>query len=824
MEKFAFWSESVERLYERLGVSREGLSSEEAGRRLREFGLNTLKPPKKGKGLLLFVSQFKSPLIWLLIGAAILSFFLAERTDGMIILIIVVLSGLLGYFQERGALSALEKLLQLVQIRANVLRDGKEVEVALEHVVPGDMVILRAGDLVPADGVVVEEKNFFVNEAVLTGESVPAEKIAGAVEVGAPLLKRTNGVFMGTVVSSGTAVCLMVATGPRTEYGQISEQIRQKRPDTAFEVGVRQFGYFLMIVTLVMVGAIFIFNVLFHRPILEAFLFSLALAVGLTPQLLPAIITVNLSHGARRMAKKKVVIKRLPSIENFGQMNVLCADKTGTVTIGKIGLERVSSDKTALYAVANAHYQTGYQNPLDQAILEKLKIDVGDWHKTDEIPYDFERKRMSVIFDNFIVTKGAVHQVLDVCASMENPDGSVVPIDRAQLEKYYEEQSGQGFRLIGVAYGETTREENLTFLGFLHFLDPLKPDIAKVVSELKNKGVQLKIITGDYRTVALHAAAAVGMTHAHLAVGEEIRSASDEALQKIVKEKNVFAEIEPNQKERIVLAARKAGFIVGYLGDGVNDVAALHSADVSISVESGADACKAAADIVLLEKNLNVLREGVEEGRATFANTIKYVYMATSANFGNMFSLAGTSLFLSFLPLLPKQVLLTNLLTDFPEMAIATDRVDRAIVMRPEKWDLRFIRRFMIVFGLISSIFDYATFAVLLFLLKADEKLFQTGWFVESVISAGLIVLVIRTRGPFYRSRPGKWLAISVFAVVLAVLALPNIPLLADLFGFVPLPLIFYAPLAGIIFFYIASVEIAKHFFFRYTHKSCKKI
>ncbi|HSX11164.1 MAG TPA: magnesium-translocating P-type ATPase [Chlamydiales bacterium] len=821
MERGAFWSRSVEELYGLLRAGREGLSTEEAGRRVGTYGLNSLKPPKRGKGWILFVSQFKSPLIWLLMGAAVLSAFLGDPTDASIILIIVGLSGLLGYFQERGAINALEKILQLVQVKADVLRDGKEVEIPVEYVVPGDVVVLRVGDIVPADAILVEAKHLFVNEATLTGESAPAEKRVGVVDADAAVLKRSNSVFMGTVVSNGMAVCLVVATGRNTEYGQISEHLRFKRPVTAFEIGVRNFGLFLMIVTLVMVGAIFFFNVMLHRPILEAFLFSLALAVGLTPQLLPAIITVNLSHGARQMARKKVVIKRLPSIENFGQMNVLCADKTGTVTVGKIGLEKATnseggeSEKVALYAVANAHYQASYQNPLDVAILEKLKIDVSDWHKSDEIPYDFERKRMSVIFDQFIVCKGAVHQILNVCSAMENPDGSVVPIDRAKLEAYYEEESHRGFRLIGIAYGETTQEENLVFLGFLHFLDPLKPDIAQVVEELKKKGVQLKIITGDYRTVALHAAGAIGMAHSHLAVGEEIRAASDEELQKIVKAKNVFAEIEPNQKERIVLAVRKAGFIVGYLGDGVNDISALHSADVSIAVEGGADAAKEVSDIVLLEKDLVVLREGVEEGRNTFANTIKYVYMATSANFGNMFSLAGTSLFLPFLPLLPKQVLLTNLLTDFPEMAIATDRVDQAISARPEKWDLRFIRHFMIVFGLISSIFDYMTFGVLLYLLKADEKLFQTGWFVESVVSAGLIVLVIRTRGPFYRSRPGKWLAIAVFSVVIAVLFVPFITPLADLFGFVPLPLIFYAPLAGIIFLYILSVEIAKHFFFR---------
>lgn len=820
-----FWQESIQQLYEKMGSGPAGLSIAEAARRLESAGLNRVSPKKRGKGFLLFLAQFKSPLIWLLVAAALLSFFLGGRTDAAIIVLIVGLSGLLGYFQERGALNALDKLLQLVQVKIDVIREGKESEIPIEEVVPGDVVILRTGDIVPADGALIEANSFFVNESTLTGESIPAEKRVGVSAAETPLLKRTNAVFMGTVVSSGKALCLVVATGKKSEYGQIAEKAGFKPPHTAFEIGVRQFGLFLMIVTLVMVGAIFAFNVFLQRPILDAFLFSLALAVGLTPQLLPAIITVNLSHGAKKMAEKKVVVKRLPSIENFGQMSILCADKTGTVTVGKIDLDRVvnieggESEKAALYAVANARYQSSYQNPLDRAILEKLSPDVSQWHKTGEIPYDFNRKRVSLLFDGLLVAKGAVPSILDVCSSMEKPDGTKVPLDRRFLEQYFEKQSEQGFRLLGVAYGETVKEENLTFLGFLQFLDPLKPDIGQAVEELRKKGVNFRIITGDYRTVALHAATAIGMTRTHLTLGEEIHRLSDADLVHFVKGKQVFAEIEPAQKERILMALRKTGAIVGYLGDGVNDLGALHSADVSIAVDNGADAAKETSDIVLLEKDLKVLREGVEEGRVTFANTLKYVYMATSANFGNMFSLAGTSLFLSFLPLLPKQVLLTNLLTDFPEMAIATDRVDASMVTHPHKWDLKFIRRFMIVFGLISSVFDYLTFFVLLFLLKADESLFQTGWFVESVLSATLVVLAIRTRNSFYRSRPGKWLTLAIGAVVIATLLFPFTPL-APLFGFVPLPWTFYPPLAAILFLYLFSVEIAKRFFF---HKIAKK-
>ena len=741
----------------------------------------------------------------LLIGAAILSSILGGRTDAIIIGIIVVLSGLLGFFQERGAVNSLEKLLQLVAVRAMVLRDGKEVEIPLEEVVPGDLLILNAGDLVPADCTLVEANHLFVNEATLTGESGPIEK------------ESQNPVYMGTTIASGVAKAVVTATGRTSKYGNIIERTRFKPPQTAFELGVSKFGYFLLLVTLILTGAIFIFNVVLHRPILDSFLFALALAVGLTPQLLPAIISVNLSHGARKMAQKKVVIKRLASIENFGQMDVLCTDKTGTITLGKIELDRAvnirgePSDKVGLYGFLNAHFQTAYTNPLDQAILDHGNFDAGEWKRIGEIPYDFSRKRLSVLFEGFLICKGAVPQILSVCDRVEMPDGSVVSLEeqRAEIERYFIEQSEQGFRLLAVAYGQGSEENHLILAGFLFFLDPIKPDIAQTVEKLKTKGIQLKIITGDNRFIAAHIAKAVGFPDAHLITGDQL----GEDLHKVVKEKNVFAEIEPHQKELIVLALRKAGHIVGYLGDGVNDVAALHSADVGIAVDSGADAAKEASDIVLLEKELSVLKDGVVEGRTTFVNTLKYVYMATSANFGNMFSMAGASLFLPFLPLLPKQILLTNLLTDFPEMAIASDSVDPERVVRPVKWNLPFIRHFMIIFGLISSVFDYATFFVLLYLLHADERLFQTGWFVESVVSATSIVLAIRTRGPLIHSKPGKLLLFAVLATIALVLFFPYTPL-ASLFGFVPLPLFFYATLAGIIALYILSVEIAKRFVF----------
>lgn len=825
MHKFNYWHWPIHQVLDHFKSHKDGLSTKEAARRLKRYGRNSLKPPKRGKGITLFIDQFKSPIILLLIGAALLSAFVGGRIDTLIIFSIVLLSGLLGFFQERGALNTIDKLMQLVENKATVLRDGKEKEIPLEEIVPGDILQLRAGDLVPADCILIDVNLFYVDEATLTGESAPVEKKTGLLPIDTSLLKRTNAIFLGTTVSSGIATALVVATGQNTEFSLIADKIRFRPPETSFEIGLRRFGFFLLEVTLILVIAIFAINTYFHKPVIESFLFSLALAVGLTPQLLPVIISVNLSHGACQMAKNKVIIKRLASLENFGQMDVLCTDKTGTITLGKMRLDKAvdfegnPNEKTALYGFLNAHFQTGYSNPIDQALSQSISFDVSNWKKIGEIPYDFIRKRLSVFFENshgkLLITKGAVPEILSICKKVELHNGSLKPLSecKAVIDQYFETQNQQGFRTLGIAYGSAEQETDLTFLGFLHFFDPIKPDIVATVAELKKKGVDLKIITGDYHSVAAHVARLLDISPTSIITGKEIHKISDSALLKIASEKQIFAEIEPNQKERIILALRKSGHVVGYLGDGLNDVAALHSADVGIAVDSGADAAKESADIVLLAKDLNVLRKGIEEGRRTFINTLKYVYMASSANFGNMFSMAGVSLFLKFLPLLPTQVLLTNFLSDFPEMALATDNVDDEIVRTPVKWDLTFIRRFMIVFGLLSSVCDYLTFGILLFWLRSDTILFRSGWFVESVVSATLIVLAIRTRGPLWRSKPGKLLLFSVLSIVLITLLIPYTSL-GELFEFTPLPPIFLIALAGIIVFYIASVEIAKHFFY----------
>ncbi len=834
-DALAFWSIPPADLLTRLQTTAQGLTQAEAQSRLAGSA-GMAKPHPQWKMLLLLLSQFKSPIILILIFAALLSLFLHDATDAIIILAIVLVSGSLGFWQERGAADAVQKLLAVVQIKATCEREGKPVDVRTDEVVSGDIVVLHAGDIIPADCLILESKDLFVNEAALTGETFPVEKSFATLPTDIPLAKRTNSLFLGTNVVSGTAQAVAVLTGRATEFGKVSQTLTRKPPETEFEGGIRHFGYLLMEVTLLLVLGIFAANVYFHRPVLESLLFSLALAVGLTPQLLPAIISINLAHGAKKMAQEKVIVKRLAAIENFGSMDVLCTDKTGTLTEGTVRLHAAldvcgeDSEKVLLFAFLNAKFQSGYANPIDEAVVAFRPLDVSGYTKLDEEPYDFVRKRLSVLVEggggHLMVTKGALANVLEVCQTAETADGKAIPLDplRAQIQAQYEEFSGRGYRTLGIASRdagtETTigkdHEAGMTFLGFLTLFDPLQSGIVQSLQSLRDLGVSLKLITGDNALVAATVSKQAGMTSPQIVTGGDLRQMSKEALTQRAPSVDVFAEVEPNQKESIILALKKAGHVVGYMGDGINDASALHAADVGISVANAVDVAKEAADIVLLEKNLDVLARGVREGRITFANTLKYVFMATSANFGNMFSMAGASLFLPFLPLLPKQILLTNLMTDFPEMTIATDSVDPEAVSRPRRWDIGFIRRFMLVFGLVSSVCDYLTFGVLLWLMHATTGQFRTGWFVESVITASLIVLVIRTRKRFYLSRPSTPLLLATGAIVGLTLLLPYTPL-ARPFGFVPLPLVFLPVLGGIMVFYIVVAETAKTFFYHHV-------
>lgn len=830
----AFWSLSIRDVIERLGSRLDGLNSDEASQRLKLYGSNLLKPRKKTDAVTLLLAQFKSPLIIILLLAAALSFSLQEPVDAFIIVAIVLLSGFLGFFQEKRAADAVDKLLAIVRISVQVVRDRAPVEIPVEEVVPGDICVFNAGDVVPADCLILESKDLFVDEAALTGEGFPAEKKAAVLDPETPLSKRTNTLFMGTHVTSGSARAVAVLTGRETEYGKVSERLRLRPIETEFERGIRQFGYLLTEVTFALVLVIFGVSVFIDRPLLDSFLFALALAVGLIPELLPAIISINLSIGAVRMARRKVIVKQLASIENFGSMNILCSDKTGTLTEGRVRLDRAidvygdKSEKAILYAYVNASFETGYSNPVDEAIRADHQFDLGRFQKLDEVPYDFIRKRLSILVardgKNLMITKGAFDSVLDACSQVDVSDECIEEISemRNEIERRFEELSGQGFRVLGIAYKENggvshiTKEDEtgMVLLGLLVFFDPPKAGIVQTISDLKALGVSLKIITGDNRLVAATVGGQVGLARPRILTGSELRHTSDEALRQRANGVDVFAEIEPNQKERIILALKKAGNVVGYLGDGINDASALHSADVGISVNSAVDVAKEAATIVLLEKDLEVLIEGVREGRKTFANTLKYIFMTTSANFGNMFSMAAAALFLPFLPLLPKQILLNNFLTDFPAMAIATDNVDPEMVERPRRWDVKFIRNFMIVFGIVSSAFDFLTFGALLFILKATPAQFRTGWFLESVITELLIVPVIRTQRGLFRSRPGRALSIATVAVFGAALILPYTPLSGPL-GFTPLPLSFVLLLVAITGLYIIASEVTKRYFYK---------
>lgn len=838
----SFWHFSPEVLFVQLSSSVNGIDTAEAAKRIKKYGPNTLKANTKSSAFLLFISQFKSPVTLLLIIAALLSAALNDVADALIILCIILASSILGFWQEKGAANAVRELLKMVRLRCTVFRDGASKEIAVEDVVPGDVVILSAGDIIPGDCLILDSSELFVDEAAFTGETFPVEKEAGILPVATPLSQRNNTLLMGASVISGKATAIVILTGKQTEFGKISAHLQGRAPETDFEKGIRKFGYMLMEVTLVLVIIIFAINVFLHKPILDSFLFSLALAVGLTPQLLPAIISVNLSTGAKRMAKLDVIVKRLSSIENIGSMNILCSDKTGTITEGKVNLKDaldstgVHNDKVLEYAWLNASMQKGFRNPIDEAICAAYKGLPTTFTVQSEIPYDFIRKRLTIVVKNetgvLAITKGALNAILSICDQVALSDGKLSDIStaKATVLQQYEQLSAAGLRTLGVAYKPLTDAENFTrdaekgmiFLGFITLFDPPKPDVIGVIKKLNGLGVQLKIITGDNALVAKSLALQIGIETPKIVTGSELLKMSNTALLHQAVRTDIFAEVEPNQKERVISLLKKGGNVVGFMGDGINDAPALHTADVGISVDTAVDVAKEAADIVLLNQDLNVLTNGIIEGRKTFTNTMKYIFMATSANFGNMFSMAGASLFLPFLPLLPKQILLTNLLTDFPEMAIATDRVDLLNIQTPQRWDLSFIKKFMVVFGLLSSIFDFLMFGILLFIFHAKEIEFQTAWFTESVISATLIVLVVRTRLPFFKSLPGKYLSIATALIVLFVLMLPITPI-AAWFGFTQLPWQLYGWIFMVITIYIICAELLKHWFYRKMMQSSQK-
>ncbi|MFN7623999.1 MAG: magnesium-translocating P-type ATPase [Acidobacteriota bacterium] len=844
LDNFPYWAVAARDLLDRLGAGPDGLSSSEAGRRLAEFGPNRLRDAGRTRALLILLAQFKSPLVLMLVFAALISVLTGGVVDTLILLGIIIASALLGFVQEYHAGNAVERLRQRVRLMVQVRRDGQTGEVGVDEVVPGDIVLLSAGSLIPADGVVLTANDFFVNEAVMTGETFPVEKRPGLVGGEASLVERSNAVLMGTSVRSGTAEVLICRTGMGTEYGRISAHLNLRLPPTEFEQGIHHFGNMLTRLMTLLMFIVFAINVRQNKPVIDSLLFAVALAVGLAPELLPAIISITLSRGAQLMARRGVIVKKLTAIENFGSMDVLCTDKTGTLTLGVVTLDGAvdsagqPAELVRRMAWLNANYQTGLVNPLDEAILATPAVDLTPYRKVEEIPYDFIRKRLSVAVANAtnieLITKGAFEQVLMICTTVRDDAGTVVPLDERRcqdLRRLFANWSDQGFRVLGVATRlvepreeyTTADEAEMTLLGFLLFFDPPRPETAQTIASLERLGVELKIITGDNRSVALHVAKEVGLEVRGLLTGAEMSRLHDEALWQQADRTTIFAEVDPNQKERIIAALRKMGHVVGYLGDGINDAPALHAADVGVSVDTAVDVAREAADFVLLEHSLEVLCEGIAEGRRIFANTLKYVFTTTSANFGNMFSMAGLSIFLPYLPLLPTQILLNNFLSDFPAMAIATDDVDHEMVDQPRRWDVRFIRNFMIVFGLVSSFFDYLTFGLLLLVVKVGEAEFRTGWFIESLLTELMILLVVRTRRPLSQSRPGFYLWLSTLLVSVLTIALPYLPGVGRLFNFVPLSWPVMLMLVAITLLYVIASEVAKRFFYRWVDRRSRR-
>jgi Mg2+-importing ATPase len=818
-----------------------GLSNIEAASRLTQFGPNLFRDHQERALLLQFLLRFKNPLVILLLAASAVSALTGDVTNFLLISFMVLFSVTLDFVQEHRAGKAAASLRQSVSVRAMVIRDGKQFEVPVADVVPGDLVVLSAGDMIPADGRVVEAHDFFVKQALLTGETYPVEKRPGELAATASEIQEAdNAVFMGTTVISGSARIWVVNTGAGTAIGAIADTLTRDPPATAFEIGTHRFGLLIMRLTILLVLFVLLVNAFMHRPWLESFLFAVALAVGLTPELLPMVVSLTLSRGAMHMAKKRVIVKRLASIQNLGSMDVLCTDKTGTLTEAKIKLEQhvdpqgKPSARVLELAYLNSFFETGLKSPLDEAILAHENIDVSAWKKIDEVPFDFERRRVSVLLDKgngrLLVVKGASEEIVGLCTHYEEQGNDAqIALDDASRQRIHGEHIAlekEGFRVLGIAWRNVPPdhphavigdEAELVFAGFAAFLDPPKASAGAALAALNESGVTVKIVTGDSELVTQHVCAQLNIPVIGVLTGKEIAQMDDSALRVRVETANLFCRVNPSQKERVILALKARGHVVGYLGDGINDAPSLHSADVGLSVDSAVDVAKEAADMILLDQDLHVLHDGVLEGRRTFGNIMKYIMMGTSSNFGNMFSMAGAALFLPFLPMLPTQILLNNLLYDISEVPIPLDEVDPEELRQPRVLDMAFIRDFMLVIGPISSAFDFLTFYVLLMVLKADQTLFQTGWFVESLCTQVLVIFIIRTRGNPFKSRAHPVLAATSLAVA-AIGALLPFTTVGTYFGFVALPAQFYFILAAMVVIYLMVVELAKRGFYHW-HK-----
>ena len=826
-----------EDLFGKLNTSSKGLSEEEAKNRLERYGYNEPAKKKKRTIILQILSKFINPLVIVLIIIAIFSLFFGEPIEATLVMLMAIMSVFLSFIQEYRAGKEAEKLSEMVRATATVYRNGKPKELKIREIVPGDIVDLFAGDMIPADLRIIFCKDLFINQASLTGESFPAEKTAMPNKaINGSTSDSSNIVFMGSSVVSGTGLAIAVKTGLFTKFGEISRRLVSMVVETSFDKGIRKFTWLMIRLMLILVVVIFLINATLKHNIIDALLFSMAVAVGLTPEMLPMLVAVNLAKGAIAMSKKQVIVKRLNSIQNFGAMDILCTDKTGTLTLDKIVLEKScdvigEDDKGVLkLAYLNSFYQTGLRNILDKAVLKYEKILVGEYKKIDEVPFDFSRKVMSVVVEtenrHRIITKGAPEEIFKRCTKYEL-EGEIVdmePLILADLKSEYDHLSSEGFRVLAVAYKDFENkkdtyskddEQELILKGYIAFLDPPKPTTKRTIEVLRSLGIQFKVLTGDNELVTRKICGDVGIDVTGLVTGELIEKMSDEDLKELVKTTSVFARLAPLQKERIIHALHKNNHTVGYLGDGINDAPALKAADVGISVNNAVDIAKESADIILLQKSLLVLRDGVLEGRRTFGNILKYIKMGASSNFGNMFSMTGASIFLPFLPMLPVQVLLNNFLYDVSQVAIPTDEVDEEYVRKERPWNVEYIKKFIIFIGPISSVFDFVTFSVLLWVYHASQPLFTTCWFMESICTQTLVIHVIRTgKIPFIESKPSQFMLFTSIYIVTIGLLLP-LTIFGKYFKFVVPPPSFFLILIIITGAYLVLVQKVKAWFIK---------
>ena len=835
-EKTFYQMEARESI-ETLNTREEGLSSTEAKQRLQKYGKNQLQAKIRIPMWMVFLAQFKELLIFILILGGLISFFIGNYRDGSIIFIIVLVNAIIGFLHERKAGKIIDKLKNLIKSPAKVMRDGKLTEINQENLVPGDIVQIEAGDKLPADLRLFTINGLKTNDFALTGESVPQEKKLEAIEGEVVLGDRVNMAYAGTAVADGSGTGVVVATGMQTETGKIAGMTEEAgETETPLQKELGRLANQLTVTVVIISVGLFILGMAQNFSLYMSLVYALGVAMAMVPQALPAQVTVALTTGSNMLADRNAVVKDLPSVETLGSTTVICTDKTGTLTKGVVQLdgaldvEGQPSEAVLQQAYLNAQLQTGLDNPLDQAVVTAAAgVDLSDCAKLDEIPYDFVRKRLSIVIRSAegapqMITKGALQNVLEVCDRVQLGGGleRLTEEHHQHIQQRFSAWSEQGYRVLGVAQkalppaGRYARsdEQEMVFTGFLLFFDPPEEGVRKTLNGLRRLGVQLKIITGDNHLVARHVAEAVGIKVKRIITGAELVDMKDEALWHLAPQVTLFAEVDPNQKERIITALQKSGHVVGYLGDGINDAPALHAADVGVSVDQAVDVAKEAADFVLLEHDLEVLRAGIDEGRHAFANTLKYIFITTSANFGNMVSMALATLYLPFLPLLAKQILLNNLLSDIPAMGIAGDNVDRDWERTPHRWDIRLIRNFMISFGLLSTVFDLLAFGVLLYLAGGVAEVFRTGWFVESLVSELLILFVIRTYKPFYKSRPGRILIISTLGVAILALLLPYLPIGA-VFDLVPLPPVVMLAMLVITAGYVLASELAKRAFYR---------